>query len=116
MLPSVNRIPTGDIRRVMKTGRRLPGYGMILIYVRSKEMKVVPSAPRFSFVVSTKVDKRAVVRNRVRRILSESVHHLLDRIAPATDGIILASKELVGLSQKEAEERISAVFTKAGIL
>lgn len=116
MLPSANRIPTGEIRRVMKTGRRFVGYGMIFLYVRSKKMKEIPPAPRFAFVVSTKVDKRAVARNRVRRILSESVHHLLDRIAPATDGIILASRELVGLSQKEAEERISAVFTKAGIL
>lgn len=73
-------------------------------------------APRFSFVVSVKVSKSAVVRNRVRRILRESIHHMVPTIADTVDMVIIGTKELVGLTQVEVQKRMSALLHKAHIL
>lgn len=65
--------------------------------------------PRFAFIVSTKIDKRATQRNRMRRTLSESVRHLLLTIQPV-DGIIIAKKNFAELSQIEVEKIISGLL------
>ena len=98
MLSKPHRLPASDIPFVMKTGRRVVGKGITFIYT--------PGAGRFCFIVSTKVDKRATVRNRVRRLMSESVRHLLPTLSSPMDAIFIASKRLVGLSQQEVEQRI----------
>lgn len=116
MLPQINRIPTRDIPRVMKTGRRVVGQGVTLLGVLPGQTERAPGQPRFAFIVSTKVDKRAVVRNRVRRVLSESVRHLLKRIVPEADGILIGTKDLVSLSQDEVETRVCTLLEKAGYL
>ncbi len=65
--------------------------------------------PRFAFIVSTKIDKRATVRNRMRRVLSESVRHLLPTIAPI-DGIFIAKKNFADLPQTDVEKIVSALL------
>lgn len=49
---------------------------------------------RFAFVVPASVDKRAVVRNRMRRLVRESVRLALSVIAPGRDGVFLIRKGL----------------------
>lgn len=73
------------------------------------------ACPLFAFVVSTKVDKRAFVRNRMRRVMSESIRHLYDQIVPVS-AILIGSKALVGLSQAEVETRVREVLGRAGLL
>jgi len=66
--------------------------------------------PRFAFIVSTKIDKRAVYRNRMRRTMNESVRHLLFRTGPA-DGIFIAKKNFAELPQTEVEKNINGLIT-----
>ena len=61
--------------------------------------------PRFAFIVSTKIDKRATQRNRMRRTMSESVRHLLPHLSPI-DGIFLAKKNFAEFPQTEVEKTI----------
>lgn len=66
-------------------------------------------APRFAFIVSTKIDKRATRRNRMRRTMSESVRHVLNTIQPI-DGIFIAKKNFTDLPQTEVEKIVSALL------
>lgn len=68
---------------------------------------------RFAFVISTKVDKRATVRNRMRRLLAESVQHMLPSLRPGIDGILVGSKQLISQRQPDIELQVRAVFERA---
>lgn len=70
---------------------------------------------RFVIVVSTKVDKRAVVRNKLRRQYREICKKFLSRL-PACDIALLVSKPAVELSFQEKQERLEKVFVKAKLL
>ncbi len=71
---------------------------------------------RFGFVVSSKVDKRAVVRNRLRRQMSEIIKNNFNYIVPGFDAAIVAKKEIVGKPFGEIEGILRVVLKKAGLL
>ncbi len=121
MLPQSNRLPSYTIRDVMCRGRRIVGNGFTLIIdvrIPSSQLERCgkDKSCRFAFVVSTKVDKRAIVRNRMRRVMSESIRHIIFTLPTSFDCVILGSKGLVGLPQVEVQMRISEALRKAQLL
>lgn len=67
---------------------------------------------KFGFVVSKKIDKRAVVRNRVKRNLSKSIEDMLETISPGYSFIFIARKEVLEKSQQEIAMAIKEFFLK----
>ena len=49
-------------------------------------------SPRFAFIVSSKVSKEAVQRNRIKRALSEAVRFEMTRLKKGFDAIFLAKQ------------------------
>lgn len=95
MLPSINRLSKkNDIDRVFRRGQGIKLGGVFLKAVLNN----LPES-RFAFVVSNKVSKKAVVRNRLRRIFRETIRQEKDKIKKGLDIIIMA---LPGLQDKEA--------------
>lgn len=115
MLPRPNRLPSFEISNVMRSGKRVSGNGVTLIYW-DKGQKAINSnqISRFAFIVSTKVDKRAVVRNRMRRLMSESVRHHVNEITTRIDGVFVGSKSIIGLTQRQVEVIIRDLLQSAG--
>lgn len=72
-------------------------------------------ASRFGFIVSKKISKKAVERNRVRRLLSEAVRQLLAKTRPGYEVIFLAKKAMVGRGFEEILEEVKRVFKKEGL-
>ena len=67
MLPKLNRIKNKkDFDLIFKKGKSLRAGPMVL-----KRMKNSSGCTRFAFIVSQKVSKKAVVRNKIRRRLAE---------------------------------------------
>jgi len=75
-------------------------------------LKSEADVSRFAFIVSIKIDKRATRRNRIRRLLRESVRHQLGQIPPGVDCIITARRDISGLSQSEVEKTVIALFKR----
>ena len=73
-------------------------------------------ARRFSFVISTKVDKKAVVRNRLKRQLREVARCLLPDINPGFDILIIAKKQALDLDFEQLNKQMGFALTKARIL
>lgn len=123
MLPRSHRLPSPEISLLMRSGKRISRNGITLLYridsrnlgLHTAEDSGNRKGPRFAFIVSTKVDKRAVVRNRIRRLMSESVRHQLDNIASDTDGVFIGSKSLIGLTQEQVNIRIQDLLYQAGL-
>jgi ribonuclease P protein component len=99
----------------MHSGTRITGNGIVLIVLKNEtDVSGAPhGSTRFAFIVSTKIDKRAIVRNRIRRLISESVRLFLPEISQSRDYVFIARKELIGLDQKEVEKRVVTLVKRA---
>jgi ribonuclease P protein component len=70
--------------------------------------------PRFSIVVSKKVIKSAVGRNRIRRRLYEYVRLNIDNLASVHDIVIICtSAELRTLPYAQISDQLTQLFEKA---
>ncbi|MCL4417371.1 MAG: ribonuclease P protein component [Actinobacteria bacterium] len=67
---------------------------------------------RFRFVVSKKVDKRAVVRNKLRRIFSECIGKILQELNEGYDFIFIIKKNTIGVANEEICFSIKKTFEK----
>ena len=115
MLPAQHRLrKKADHNRVFKKGRRSLCPFFVLLAVKREVDKDAPT--RFSFVVSKKVDKRAPVRNRVRRVLRESVKTVLTEVKPGYDCIVIARNATIGKKVPDVSPTLREIFEKAGIL
>ncbi len=91
------KIPTlksKRIKEVLKKGKVLKSKNFILLYLPSKEKNL-----RFAFIVSKKISKKAVERNRVKRILKEALRLLINKnqtlLNKHMDIVIIANKTLL---------------------
>lgn len=103
MLSPAYRLPKEEISQILRRGTHVRSDMVELIYRKTS------GVPRFAFIVSTKIDKRATARNRMRRVLSESVRHLMATIQPV-DGIFIAKKNFADLLQTEVEKIVGALL------
>lgn len=87
-------------------------------HARGLTVKAAPNgrtATRVGFVVSTKVSKRSVVRNRIRRRLREIVRLRLEALPPGLDVAFIVKAELVPLEHAELVKTVEFLLEKAGL-
>jgi len=111
MLPLNNRLKkTVDIRNVFKQGR-LFKEGFLIFKTAKNDL----NKSRFGFIVSQKVSKQAVVRNKIKRRLRGAVMKRLKEIKTGTDNLFIA---LPGLANKDflsTEQMINSLLRKANM-
>lgn len=73
------------------------------------------SVSRFAFIVSTKIDKRATVRNRIKRLLRESVRLLLPNVPHGFDVIFIAKTADMG-NISHVKPKMEEILKKASLL
>ena len=102
MLKRENRIRLKkEFTEVKNKGRILysPLFGF-LTYKENDDQK------KFGFIVSKKISKRAVDRNKIRRILSEVVRKNLEKFKDGTRIIFLTKKEILDKKYNEIEKEV----------
>jgi ribonuclease P protein component len=70
---------------------------------------------RFAFIISKKVDKRAVVRNRLKRKVSKYLEDNLLKIKPGFD-IIIILKPSILTSEENLNQVLEEVISKTDLL
>ena len=117
-LKYINRIQNSEDRiQKPEAGIRDPSTNSRQVYelgIKDKEELTFNS--RVAVVVSAKVFKRAVDRNRAKRLVRESVRHLVNQIKPGYDLVFLVQSEIVDKKQPEVERDVKVVLGKGGIL
>lgn len=109
MLPKELRLPSIHIAPLMRHGKRVRNESMEIIFQKNQGGK------RFAFIVSTKVDKRAAVRNRIKRLIREVVHRELPHIADCVDAVVVV-KAKTSETYVTMKPVLFALFGKAGLL
>lgn len=128
MLPKKNRVPRRLFPLIVVKGKN---YSSLNIYMKvvslpslsrsSKQEKQISSGKdevfsRFSFVVSKKVSKKAVVRNKIRRIGYNVVQKNTRNIKEGFLIAVFIKKSAIGLSKRKIEEEVISLFKKANLL
>ncbi len=105
MLPSIYRLPSVEISPLLRKGARLRVGGIELVY------KATAHISKFAFIVSTKLDKRATARNRMKRLMREAVHRLMPTTQKGVDGVFLVRGKIPD-SEAQVETIIRDILRK----
>jgi len=105
MFPKPNRLPSESFRHIFKTGKRVRGEDVLLIISHN----ALPIS-RFAVQVGVKIAKRAVKRNRMKRLIRESIRHLIPTIKPGLDSIIIAQKNFAENKQQIIEDELVKIL------
>jgi ribonuclease P protein component len=112
MLPKANRLTKKkDFERVFRRGKRLKDK-FLTIKILGNNLNV----SRFGFIVSKKISKKAVLRNKIKRRLRESVLPKLSQIRQGVDVAVIAGPGIGEKNFGEIEEISNKILEKAGIL
>lgn len=71
---------------------------------------------RFGIVVSKKVDKRAVVRNKIKRMFRSFLLDLNKKMVSGHDILFVMRIGILSKTKEENQELIKAVLEKAGLI
>lgn len=100
----------GSLRYVYQRGQNIRGPQVSLKFVRRDPVKPY----RVAVVVSRKVSKSAVVRNRIRRRIYEVVRLAGEGIKPGTDLVFTAfSDQLAEIPAAKLQAQVSELLQKA---
>jgi len=112
MIPKDKRLVTKkDFSRVFSKGRIFHGRGL-----SAKTCRNGLEFSRFGLVISTKVSKKAVLRNKIRRRLRSIIGRMLPSIRSGQDVAILARKEVLEMTFEQIETSTIHLLEKAGLL
>lgn len=113
MLPRKNRLLKDNSFSLVKSkGKRVSGGAFNII-----ALKQGGSGPsRFGFIVSTKVSKKAVDRNRIKRMLRIIISELLEDVVGGYDIVVIAKRETLKLEKEKAKEEIASLLEKQKLL
>lgn len=102
----------GSLRYVYKNGQAIRSHLITIKYVPNAHRK----HSRFAVVVSKKVHKSAIGRNRMRRRVYEIVRHELPHMKSPHDVVLMIfSSEVISLPYDELVTTVRQLFEQAGL-
>jgi ribonuclease P protein component len=112
MLAEKNRLrKQKDFERISKNGQMFSKGFLVL-----KKLKNDLEHPRFGFVVSLKISKKAVIRNKIKRRLREAIRHNLEKIKEGQDIVFFTRKGIEERGFQEIQQDVECLLKQAGIV
>lgn len=111
MFAKRNRLKkTADFKRVFKDGKHAAGDLTEMIFLQNSL-----DVCRFGFITSLKVSKKATVRNKIRRRLTETVKLFASSIKKGYDIIFIVKPKIVGKTQQDLIKNVEQIFRKTKV-
>jgi ribonuclease P protein component len=111
MLPKPHRLPSPRIREVFEKGKRIHDASFQLILLKNDI-----DVSRFAVLVPVRIDKRATIRNRMRRIVREAIRHLVPEVAGGWDVVVMVKKDLSVVKQTQVLEQLHSILARGNVL
>jgi len=108
--PGARVLTSAEFERVFKHGRRT-GAPLLALHVLTENQ----ADARLGLVVSRKVDKRAVGRNRIKRVVREYFRRVRSQLQPGAY-VVLARAEAKTADSAQLRQTLERLFTRAGVL
>ncbi len=110
-LPRKRRLKKEFIEKVLKRGRVITGRNISLKY-----FYIPGQASAFGFVISSKVAKSAVVRNKLKRRGRAIVSKFIPFVREGNLAFVFFHEGSMKLKFKDLENEMAGLFKRAGIL
>lgn len=111
VLAKINRLKKKrDFYLVFKKGKTQKGKFLILKYIKNNLKE-----SRFAFIISQKISKKTVVRNKIKRRLSEIVREKLKEFREKIDGIFIALSGIENQNFQVLKNDVEEIFKKLKI-
>lgn len=102
----------GGVRHTYQNGKTIRGSRISLVFAENTRNK-----QRYAVVVSKKVMKSAVARNRIRRRVYEAIRLQRDKIQKPVDCIfIVYNREVMTMEFKELQKLVTDLLKEAKVL
>jgi ribonuclease P protein component len=110
VLKKINRIQKrSDFELLKEKGQMVPGNLVGMLWLKDGEGE----ENRFGFIISKRISKRAVDRNRIKRLLSEAIKINLDKVKSKGNKVVfLAKKTMLGKKLPEVVPEIVGMMEK----
>lgn len=102
---------SSEFQRVRQQGRSIASRLLILAWVPNEVGKL-----RIGFVVSKRISKLAVERNRVKRLLSEAIRRHISELPSGWDIVLSARNHITIADLRALEEDIVNLLHRARLL
>lgn len=110
--PKKHRIISKNIfERIFSQGKTVQNSFFFVYYLKNNL-----TVSRFAVIVSVKVSNKAVIRNKIRRIVSANIQKLLPKLLPGLDVIIVAKYKVKDQKFLQLGGSLIEIFEKAKIL
>jgi ribonuclease P protein component len=114
-LARVHRLRRQDFDSIYRQGKRISGaYFRAIVLLKLGDARVHP--PQLGIVVSKKVSKRAVQRNRVRRQVQAAFQQLLPHLHQGWQGILIVQASALGCTYAQILPELEKILRKAEVL
>ncbi|WP_457621037.1 ribonuclease P protein component [Persephonella sp.] len=81
-----------DVKKILSKGKSLQTENLIVVYSKNNL-----GYPRFAYILSKKFSRKAVVRNRAKRIIKEALKTYYESLKDLSyDMIFIAKKSIIG--------------------
>ena len=112
MLPKKYRlIKDKDFARVARYGQKAYGSQFNLKWIENHK-----HYSRWGIIVSLKVDKKAVVRNKIKRRLRAILREEIDSLAPGWDVIIITKDRIKELDYSQLQSIFLEILNKKNLI
>jgi len=98
-----------DFEKIFKNGKSFK-QGSLYLKINKNDLQ----SSRFGFIISKKFSKKAVERNRIKRILREIVKERIEEVVKGLDVAIIVNPETKADFQ-ELKKTIDILFKKSGL-
>ena len=118
-LPKLNRLKHWrDFRYVYQKGIRKHSSHLILraVFVRPEKLHDLESAALFGISISTKVSKKAVQRNLIKRRIKSALYELLPRIENNWKVVIVVKSQAVECKYVDFLRELEQLLVKSKII
>lgn len=113
MLFSKNRLrKKNDFERVM---RSKTSKSAATSFLKAKVFFSEEENTRIGFVVSKKVSKKAILRNKIKRRLREAARKMIPGLKPGFDVVVFTTPDIVRNDYSQIEKALAALFQKADL-
>ena len=112
MLPKKNRLSkNNEFRNLFKKGKSFKNDCLLIRLLPNKK-----DFNRFGFIVSLKISKKAVVRNKIKRALRQIIREDFSKIRKGFDLAIITFPGIEKKSYRQIKEIIGGLFEKAKLI
>ena len=112
MLPRENRLKKQkDFERVYQQGK---GFKQDFLFLKAVSNGL--EITRFGLVVSRKISKKAVIRNRVKRRLREIIRLRLEKVKKGVDVVLVTLPGIEEKEYQEIEQMVDKLLEKAKLV